>query len=277
MEVGVSGRLKLDKLFNKILSAILNLLFLLTDPLKLLWARKFDNQKDENDLVSIIIATYNRSNILLNRTLPAVLAQSHKNIEVVIIGDKCIDDTAERIKNINDSRVVFLDLKKRGKYPSHIKDRWFVQGSVPRNKGMQIAKGKWFVFISDDDVIYDNHVETLLKAAKQDNLEFISASFKNNKDGKEFIVHPGKWNTDSDLVCGGMQTWMYRSYLKCFKWNRHAWRKSFDRPVDYDLQQRFYRSGVKMDYINDVVFYNPPVEGTNTTGYQAALLSDSEH
>jgi len=269
--------MNLTNFYNIVFSKLIDVWFRISEPIMLVLARNFYSNTDEEDLVSIIIGTYNRSDILLERTIPSILAQSYTNIEVVVVGDQCIDDTPEKIKNIDDKRVVFIDLPKRGKYPKHIKDRWFVQGSVPRNKGMKIANGKWFVFISDDDIIYENHIETLLKAAKKENLEFISASFKSVKDGEEFIVHPGQWNIGSDLVCGGMQTWMYRSYLKCFKWNRHSWRKGFDRPVDYDLQQRFYRSGVKMNHINDVIFYNPPVEGTNTTGYQAALLADSEH
>ena len=139
---------------------------------------------------------------------------------------------------------------------------------------MKLAKGHWFVFISDDDFLYENHIETLLKAARENNLEFVSASYRTVKDGKDLIVHPDKWNIGSDLICGGMQTWLYKSYLRSFKWNRHSWRKTFDRPVDYDLQQRFYRAGVKMGHIREIVFYNPPVEGTNTTGYQAALEAD---
>ena len=277
MGAGALGSMNLTNFYNIVFSKLIDVWFRISEPIMLVLARNFYSNTDEEDLVSIIIGTYNRSDILLERTIPSILAQSYTNIEVVVVGDQCIDDTPEKIKNIDDKRVVFIDLPKRGKYPKHIKDRWFVQGSVPRNKGMKIANGKWFVFISDDDIIYENHIETLLKAAKKENLEFISASFKSVKDGEEFIVHPGQWNIGSDLVCGGMQTWMYRSYLKCFKWNRHSWRKGFDRPVDYDLQQRFYRSGVKMNHINDVIFYNPPVEGTNTTGYQAALLADSEH
>jgi len=260
---------------NLIISTFLDAWFRLSEPLMLFWARQQNKENSEGDLVSVIIATYNRSNILINRTLPPILAQTHKNIEVIIVGDKCIDDTADLLNALNDPRIVFYDLPKRGVYPKNAKDRWFVQGSVPRNKGMKLAKGQWFVFISDDDVLYEHHLETLLSAAKKDNLELISASYKTVKDGVEFVVHPDKWNTNSELICGGMQTWMYRSYLKCFKWNRHAWRKPSDRPVDYDLQQRFYRSGVKMGHINDVVFYNPVVEGTDTTGYQAALILDT--
>jgi hypothetical protein len=68
---------------------------------------------------------------------------------------------------------------------------------------------------------------------------------------------------------------MYRSYLKGIKWNIHSWRKNWNRPVDYDLQFRFLNAGVKMAHINEIVFFNPPLEGTNTTGYQAALISES--
>jgi glycosyltransferase involved in cell wall biosynthesis len=261
-------------LLNSIISTFLGSWFRISEPFMLLLARQKSKGKVESDLVSIIIATYNRSNILVGRTLPSILAQTHKNIEVVIIGDKCIDDTAERLKILNDPRIIFYDLPKRGVYPQDIKDKWFVQGSVPRNEGMKLAKGHWFVFISDDDVMYENHIEKLIKAAVENDLEFVSASYRTVKDGKDLIVHPEKNNIGSDLICGGMQTWLYKSYLRSFKWNRHSWRKTFDRPVDYDLQQRFYRAGVKMDNIREVVFYNPPVEGTNTTGYQAALEAD---
>ncbi len=283
MGVGVSGKIGYERQLRKDLfyawSMFLNLIisifvdawFRLSEPIMLFWARQKNKENSKGDLVSIIIATYNRSNILINRTLPTILAQTHKNIEVIIVGDKCIDDTADRLSALNNPRIVFYDLPKRGVYPKSAKNRWFVQGSVPRNKGMKIAKGDWFVFISDDDMLYEKHIETLLKAASENDLEFVSASYRTVKNGKDLIVHPDKWNIGSDLICGGMQTWLYKSYLQSFRWNRQSWRKTFDRPVDYDLQQRFYRSGVKMGHIREIVFYNPPVEGTNTTGYQAAL------
>lgn len=231
---------------------------------------------EANPLVSIIIATYNRSKILINRTLPSVLSQTYSNIEVVIVGDKCIDNTAELLENYPDLRVRFIDLPKRCHYPKDIKDRWFVQGSGPRNKGMKIAKGDWFVFISDDDIMYPHHVEVLLKEVYKRNLEFISASYETIKDGRKLIVNPKPFEGCENLIIGGMQTWLYRSYLKKFKWNIDSWRKTWNRPVDYDLQLRFYKSGVRMGYIDTIVYFNPEVEGTNTSGYKAALIADNK-
>jgi len=229
---------------------------------------------DRDDFVSVIVATYNRSRILVERTLPSILSQTHRHFEVVVVGDRCIDDTSTRIKEITDPRVRFFDLKKRGVYPRNVEQRWFVQGSVPRNFGMRVARGDWFVFISDDDVLYQDHLETLLRRAKQLGVEFVSAGYEAIRDGNLVQVMPAKNNRGSDLICGGMQTWLYRSYLKFFLWNRHSWRKPFDRPVDYDLQQRFYRSGVKMGHTEDIVYFNPPVEGTNTIGYMAAVFAE---
>jgi len=264
-----------QNILNLVYSEILSIYFKLFEPLILLYARTRFKRECIPGLVSIIIATYNRSEILINRTLPSVLSQSYQNIEVIVVGDKCIDNTADRIKKINDSRLIFYDLKKRGVYPKDIRDRWFVQGSVPRNKGMKLAKGEWLCFISDDDILFPHHVTTLVNAVKALNLEFISAAYIAIKDGVELIVYPKPCNFNSNLICGGMQTWLYKNYLKCFTWNRHSWRKKYDRPVDYDLQQRFYSAGVKMGSINDIVFLNPAVEGTNTSGYEAAILADN--
>lgn len=263
---------------NLFISRLINLYYYLIEKIFLYLARKAFQKKSVSEgmpLVSIIIATYNRSSILINRTIPSILNQTYNNFEIVIVGDHCIDDTPQLINKIACSRIRFYDLPKRGKYPKDIKDRWFVQGTKPRNKGMELAKGDWFVFISDDDILLPNHLETLVRAAIELNVEFISASYETVKNGKKEIVKPVLYTENGyKAFIGGMQTWMYRSYLKCFNWNIHSWRKSWNRPVDYDLQLRFLRTGVKMGHIVDIVYYNPPVEGTNTTGYEAALIAD---
>ena len=265
-------------IINRIISCVNALRYSLTESVLLRFARaKYSSRYKNNDnpLVSIIIATYNRSEILINRTIPSLLKQTYNNIEIIIVGDNCIDDTPEKIKSILDPRIKFYDLPIRGKYPSHIKDRWFVQGSKPRNVGMTLASGLWFVFISDDEIMYPSHIEKLLTAAKAGNFEFVSASYEEERDGHINLVPPIAFDPSKpDLICGGMQTWLYRSYLKLFKWNINSWRKSFNRPVDYDLVIRFHNCGVRMGRIGDVVGLNPAVEGTNTVGYLAALQAD---
>jgi len=233
--------------------------------------------KNSKPLVSIIIATYNRGNILVSRTIPHLLDQDYKNIEIIVIGDKCKDDTPNLIKKISDKRVKFYDLKLRGKYPKSIVDRWFVQGTKPRNMGMKYAMGDWYVWMSDDDILYPNHISTLLEYAQSNDLEFVTANYQEEREGKVNIVKAQSYDKNHpDFLIGGMPSWMYRSYLKTFKWNIHSWRKKYNRPVDFDLLGRFRTCGVRMGHIDKVVASVPPVYGTNTVGYEAALIADKD-
>ena len=54
-----------------------------------------------NYLVSCILTTYNRCN-LLKRSLDSIINQTYKNIEIFIIDDCSSDSTGEIIKIYND-------------------------------------------------------------------------------------------------------------------------------------------------------------------------------
>jgi len=231
-------------------------------------------QTDDDPLVSIIIATYNRGQLLIERTLPSIFGQTYQNLEVVIVGDSCPDDTPELIARVDDPRVRFHNLARRGKYPQDVTSRWFVQGVVPRNKGMELARGKWFGWISDDDLLLPNHIDSLLRFAQEGRFEFVSAAYTVERHGKKTKVNV------PDMVprIGGMQTWLYRSYLRLFKWNVQSWRKSWNRPCDYDLQWRMVDAGTRTGFLDEVVAHVPPMEGTDTVGLEAyKLLADNVH
>lgn len=254
---------------NKIIAAVNALGYALTEPIQLRLARKtaaaLYKDKSQNSLITIIIATYNRGKILVERTIPSILAQTYENFEIIVVGDHCIDNTAELIKKIDDPRVRFFDMPRRGNYPKHFACRWFVQGVPPRNKGLGLARGAWLVCISDDDFLLPNHLETLLRFAQGNDYEFVSAAYTYEKQGKVLLQDRSRENPR----IGGMATWMYRSYLKFFKWNINSWRKYWDRPCDYDLRFRLQRAGVRMGFINEVVAHIPATEGTDTVGFEA--------
>ena len=201
-----------------------------------------------NPLVSVIIPTYNRANILLNRSLPSVLGQTHKNLEVIIVGDHCTDNTELLLKEKADPRVKFINLQERGRYPEEPILRWFVAGVIPLNVGLRECKGDWIANLDDDDEFFSNHIEVLLNFALQQNLEMVYGivEYENGNVGKTLIGRPllrrGAISRCSTL---------YRGYLKYFHYDIDSWKMK--EPADFNLWRRMKRAGVEIGFLNKVV------------------------
>jgi glycosyltransferase involved in cell wall biosynthesis len=66
---------------------------------------------DQHDLISVVIATYNRSNVL-RFAIETVLMQTYSNWELIIVGDCCTDDTEEVIESFKNEKIRFINLEK---------------------------------------------------------------------------------------------------------------------------------------------------------------------
>jgi glycosyltransferase involved in cell wall biosynthesis len=118
-----------------------------------------------NRLVTIIIPTYNRAN-LIAETLDSVLAQTYTNWECIIVDDRSTDGTNIILKeySILDSRFVFVSK------PLALK-----QGaSVSKNLGLQMANGEYIQFLDSDDILAENKLEKQITCLKNENKKAIS-------------------------------------------------------------------------------------------------------
>ncbi len=102
-------------------------------------------------LVSIIIATYNRSNIL-KYTISTVLKQNYQHFEILVIGDHCTDDTESVINSFDDKRISFYNLEEN-----------FGEQSYPNNFGFQKSNGELIAWLNHDDLWYPEHLDTLIE------------------------------------------------------------------------------------------------------------------
>ncbi len=94
-------------------------------------APDYESPYDESEpLVTVRVATYNRSDKLIGRALASVLGQTYRNWEAVVVGDACTDDTEERVASIGDDRIKFVNLPFHGPYPDEPTERWRVAGGT---------------------------------------------------------------------------------------------------------------------------------------------------
>jgi glycosyltransferase involved in cell wall biosynthesis len=106
-----------------------------------------------NDLVSIIIPTYNRQN-LIGKTLESVLAQTVKNWECIVVDDGSVDKTWEVLEEY-EQRDERIKIFKRDRDPKG--------AAVCRNIGANKAKGNYLIFLDSDDLLEVFCIEKRLK------------------------------------------------------------------------------------------------------------------
>lgn len=91
-----------------------------------------------NDKVSVIIPTYNDSDVLMN-AIDSVLKQTYHNLELIIVDDGSTDDTFEKVNLIVDERLRYIKHKKNK------------NASAARNTGIKNSSGDYIAFLDADD------------------------------------------------------------------------------------------------------------------------------
>ena len=101
-------------------------------------------------LVSVIIPTYNRKN-LLDISINSVLNQTYQNFEIIIVDDNSNDGTDDYIKKINHDKI------------QYIKNKESMYAPTSRNIGILHSKGDLISFLDDDDEWYPDKLEKQVK------------------------------------------------------------------------------------------------------------------
>jgi hypothetical protein len=221
------------------------------------------NSFDHNPLVSVVIPTWNRGELLISRTLPSVLNQTYQHLEIIIVGDCCTDNTASMIASIGDPRLIFYNLPERGEYPSEKKDLWQVAGSAPKNKGLEMARGSWIAPLDDDDVFTPDHVASLLQYAQTNDLELVYGKLRIEEAA-------GRWKEKGQVtrqMSIQNSTMLFRSYLKLFRSDINAWR--YGLTGDYQRTIRYRETGVRIGFLDTVVSLMPLRPGQTKMGLSA--------
>jgi len=109
--------------------------------------------------VSVIIPTYNRA-ALLKIAVQSVLAQTHRDCELIVVDDGSTDDTENQMREFNDPRVRFVKQSNAGV-------------SAARNHGLKIAMGDFVAFLDADDFWDNQFLEKMLEHLMRKNYDWV--------------------------------------------------------------------------------------------------------
>lgn len=199
-----------------------------------------------NPLVSIIIPTYNRAE-LIEETLKSIQEQTYLNWECIIIDDGSSDNTNAILKNqsIKDKRfVIYKNERKKG-----------APGS--RNTGIKYAKGAFIYFFDSDDIMYSNLIDCFLNEFRRDNqIDFCCCEYDFFK-GSEIVSSSNNshlnHNIESHLEHYGFTTQSFFTKKNIIE-SIGLWNENLHRLQDVEYFSRLFSKAKNGFWIDKILF-----------------------
>lgn len=126
-------------------------------------------------LVSIIMPTYNCAEYI-HHALDSVKAQTYSQWEIIVVDDCSTDETGEVVRRYaeQDPRIQYYVLETHS------------GTAVARNRGVEIAKGRYLAFLDSDDIWFENKLEKQLRFMQQNGFTFTCTAYtKIDKQGND--------------------------------------------------------------------------------------------
>lgn len=128
-------------------------------------------------LLSILIPTYNRNESLI-KLLQKLQPQIQDEVEVIVVDDH--SDNQLKLEFPSWLKYIVLEENSGG-------------ASIPRNVGLDNAKGKYIAFIDADDMVSDDYIQTILDKTKED-WDYCYISWKCSTHNVIIKDEPPSWN-----------------------------------------------------------------------------------
>jgi glycosyltransferase involved in cell wall biosynthesis len=187
------------------------------------------------DRVSIIVCTYNRKDYV-EECIKSAVSQTHKNTEVIVTDGGSTDGTLDIIKKYQDKlKLIIVPNSTTGQC---------------LNSGMREGTGDWVMFLHDDNVLYENAVDTLLegtKKIKDPNHEIPYANMDCIDEQSKIILRPEEpnYNDLSDFERNTILLHHYYGNISCCIINKKLLARCgmFDNKIrideDYEMWLRY--------------------------------------
>lgn len=197
----------------------------------------------DKPLVSAIIATYNMAEYLPS-AVQSALAQTYKNIEVIIVDDGSTDNTQEVAKKLlSDIRVKYIVQENKG------------QASA-KNRGVYESKGEYIAFLDADDMWVSEKLDLqipIFSRSKSVGVVYAKLKYIDEKGQElltilgDYMVFRGKVSNQlfiSNFV--GFGTAVVKR--ECFE-RLGGFKEHIRMGIDYDLWLRF-STQYEFDYVD---------------------------
>lgn len=194
------------------------------------------------ELVSVIIPTYNRASYLI-QSIESVLAQSYRNLEVIVVNDGSTDETRAILEPYR-SRIAYYEKTNGGK-------------SSALNLGLKHISGEYVWVFDDDDIALPELVESHMSVFEsQTQIDFVYsgyAFFEGNDSNNVIETVEARAHPDAEMV-GELLNGNFISGVSVLVRKRcydrvGCYDERLIRAQDYDMWIRLARAGFRAGVI----------------------------
>ena len=107
--------------------------------------------------VSVVIPAYNHERFI-QAAVDSVLAQTHANLELIVVDDGSTDRTGAIVQAVRDPRLSYYHQENQDAYNTI-------------NRGLSLATGEFVAILNSDDVYTTDRLERLLAAQRESGAE----------------------------------------------------------------------------------------------------------
>jgi hypothetical protein len=197
-------------------------------------------------LVTITVAAGDDATPLQTRSVPSILAQTHAELELIVIGDQSDDALADELRKLRDPRLLFRTLTRRPRLSDDPHRQRLVTLTLARNEAARLARGRWIVCLDEDAAMHHDFLARLLDRAREDRLEVISGRTRIATENREI---GGRLPPQADDF-----TWtsaMYHAGLSFM--GRELFAADLGLSGDWYLADRMLRAGVRFGVLQAVI------------------------
>jgi glycosyltransferase involved in cell wall biosynthesis len=119
--------------------------------------------------VSVIIPTYNRAHLVCE-AIDSVLGQTFTDYEIIVVDDGSKDETQKCLKQRYYDRIRYVYQTNAGR-------------SAARNKGVELAAGRYVAFLDSDDVWLRAKLERMIPFMMDGGFDFAGHKYDYLRDG----------------------------------------------------------------------------------------------
>ena len=146
----------------------------------------------EEELVDVLVATYNSNEKFLRQQIESILNQTYKNIKIYISDDASSTNVSDIINEYQnkDNRIVFFKQKE----------------NIGFNKNFEFllkqSTAKYIMFSDHDDIWHDTKVEKSFKKIKEKNVSLVYVNCRQIDENDKLIKNNYFKNKNIPLITG---------------------------------------------------------------------------